>query len=329
MIKKNKELFLEKLGGFGKKKILVVGDIMLDEYIWGSVDRISPEAPVPVVLVSRETRIPGGAANVVNNLTGLGVSVHLCGVVGDDAGGKYLLKYFNSRSVNTSGVFIGVDRPTTVKTRIVAHNQQVVRVDKENADRIDSGIIRNMTVFVRKRISEVDGVIISDYGKGVIIPEVIREIIRTAREKRKIVAVDPKIEHFFQYKNVTLITPNHYEASKAVNMPIKSQADVFRIGKLIMKQLGLKSLFITQSREGMTVFQRGEQPRHIPTHAQEVYDVTGAGDTVIATAVMGLVSGLTYELSAVLANYAAGIVVGEVGTTPITAEKLIRALNNE
>ncbi|MDD5065873.1 MAG: D-glycero-beta-D-manno-heptose-7-phosphate kinase [bacterium] len=329
MIAKNKGIFLEKLKKFNDKKIMVIGDIMLDEYLWGSVERISPEAPVPVVLVDRETRMPGGAANVVNNLIGLGARVFLSGVIGDDSNGKFLQKFFNSRNINTSGIFIDVNRPTTQKTRIIAHNQQVVRVDKENIQKIDSGIIRNMILYIKKTLKDIDGIIISDYGKGVIIPEVINEVIKAANTGKKVIAVDPKIEHFFQYKNVTLITPNHYEASKAMNQSIRNQEDVYRIGKLIMSRLKLRSLFITQSRDGMTIFQRGKAPKHIPTHAKEVYDVTGAGDTVIATSVMGLVSGLDYEQSAALSNFAAGIVVGEVGTTPITIEKLARALNNE
>ncbi len=329
MIAKNKELFLNKLDGFHQKKILVIGDVMVDEYLWGSVNRISPEAPVPVVLVDRETKTLGGAANVVNNLAGLGAKVLLTGVIGDDSNGRYLLKFFNNRGIDTQGLFVDVERPTTLKTRIIAHDQQVVRVDKENVDTLDKGVINNMIEYTKKRIKEVDGIIISDYGKGVIRPELIQEVIKVANQRKRVIAVDPKIEHFFQYRNVTLITPNHYEASQAMNVAIKNQNDVYKIGKLIINRLNLRSLFITQSKDGMTVFQKGKTPKHIPTHAKEIYDVTGAGDTVISTAVMSLVSGLNYELAGILSNYAAGIVVGEVGTTIITLDKIVKALHDE
>lgn len=329
MIKKNKHLFLNKLAEFKKKKILVIGDIMLDEYLWGSVDRISPEAPVPVVLVNRETRVPGGATNVVNNLLGLGAKVFICGVIGHDMQGKYLINFFKKKNVDVSGIFISDLKPTSLKTRIIAHNQQVVRVDKEDSEPIDNKCVKKILQYVKKNITAIDGIIISDYGKGVILPELIENIIRIANKHNKIITVDPKIEHFFQYKNVTLITPNHHEAEKAMNIRIKNQLDIERIGRLIIKKLHLKSLFITQSKDGMTVFQKGCRPQNIPTHAVKVYDVTGAGDTVISTATMSLVSGFDYKQAAGLSNYAAGIVVGEVGTTIITLDKLERALQNE
>lgn len=329
MIKRRKNLFLDKIQKFVNKRVLVVGDIMLDEYLWGGVERISPEAPVPVVSVEKETKMPGGATNVVNNLLGLKAKVYITGVIGNDDSGKYLKRYFNKNIADLNGLIIEPARPTTLKTRIIAHNQQVVRVDKESIDPIKSKTVRDIIKYVKKVIKQIDGIVISDYGKGVIVPDLIKEIISLANKNDKVIAVDPKIEHFFQYRNVTLITPNHFEAEKALNIKIKTQDDVFKAGREIMKKLNLSSLFITQSKDGMTVFQKNKNPIHSPTHAKKVYDVTGAGDTVISTAVMALVASCTYEEAAALANYAAGIVVGEVGTTIITLSKLEKALMNE
>ncbi|MBU1075790.1 MAG: D-glycero-beta-D-manno-heptose-7-phosphate kinase [Spirochaetes bacterium] len=329
MIKNSKNKFLEQIGDFNGKNVLVIGDIMLDEYIWGSVERISPEAPVPVVFVEKETRIPGGATNVVNNLVGLGAKVYISGIIGNDDTGSYIRKYFNKKNVELSGLVVSYDRPTTLKTRIIAHNQQVVRVDKESSEPVNKPLINEMIAYVKKVISRIDGIIISDYGKGVIVPDLIEKVITIANENKKVIAVDPKIEHFFQYKNVTLITPNHFETERALNIRIKDQNDINNAGKEILKQLNLQSLFITQSKEGMTVFQKGKPPAHIPTHAKKVYDVTGAGDTVISTALMALVSSFSFEEAAMLSNYAAGIVVGEVGTTVITLKKLKEALKSE
>ncbi len=329
MQKKKKNYFLENIKRFKDKQIFVVGDIMLDEYLWGNVDRISPEAPVPIVKIENETKAPGGASNVVNNLIGLGAKVYLSGVIGNDQSGEFLKKYFSKKDVDISGVVIRKDRATTVKTRVIAHDQQVVRVDKESVEPIHREVIDQILGSIKKIIKTIDGIIISDYGKGVIVPDLIEKLITLANDNKKVIAVDPKIEHFFQYKNVTLITPNHFEAEKVLNIKISDQEDVHKAGKQIMKELDLKYLFITQSKDGMTVFRKNKQPANIPTHARIVYDVTGAGDTVISTAVLALVSGLGYEEAAMLANYAAGIVVEEVGTTAITIEKLKRALLDE
>ncbi len=333
MIKKRKNSFLKKINKFKNKKILVVGDIMLDEYLWGEVERISPEAPVPVVNVEKETKIPGGAANVVNNLLGLGAKVYLSGIIGNDDSGKDIKKYFTKRDVNLSGLISVTGRLTTLKTRIIAHShahdQQIVRVDKESTEPLSNDVIKKIIKYVDSIINKIDGIIISDYGKGVIIPALIDDIIKKANKSKKIIAVDPKVEHFFQYKNVSLITPNHFEAGNAINIKIKNQKDVIKAGKKIMTMLNLDSLFITQSKDGMTVFQKKNQPAHISTHAKKVYDVTGAGDTVISAAVMSLVSGCTYEEAGALSNYAAGIVVGEVGTTIITLSKLKTKLNEK
>jgi len=307
----------------------VIGDLMIDEYIWGTVDRISPEAPVPVVAVKKETRIPGGAANVVNNLADLDIKVFVSGIIGNDWGGKFLKKYFAQKNVNTDGIILTDDRPTIIKTRIVAHDQQVVRVDKEKIKPILHDHIKQLVDFIKSIINEIDAILLSDYGKGVVIPEVIKNSVKLAHKYDKIVSVDPKVEHFFQYKKVTLLTPNHKEASQATGIKINSQEDVYKAGKYIMQKLNSDYLIITQSKDGMTVFKKNGQAKHIPTHAREVYDVTGAGDTVVATVTAALISGLDIEKSAVLSNLAAGVVVGEVGTTTITTQKLLNAIENE
>ncbi len=329
MITVIKDEILKSINEFKTKNILVIGDIMVDEYIWGSVNRISPEAPVPVVLANKETKIPGGATNVVNNLVGLNTNVFIAGVVGVDENAKFLKKYLKKKKVNIDSIFTEEGRYTSLKTRIVAHNQQIVRVDKETIKPISKESVKKILNFVKQNIKNIDAIIISDYGKGVIIPEVIEPIIKYANKYNKIISVDPKIEHFFYYKNVSLITPNHFEASKALNIKLTNQEDVYQAGKKIMKRLNLQSLFITQSSDGMSIFVKNRKPKHIPTSARKVYDVTGAGDTVISTATAALSTGLDFEKAAILSNYAAGIVVGEVGTTTISAEKLRKALENE
>jgi len=329
MIKKHKEYFLDNLTRIKNKKIIVIGDVMLDEYIWGSVERISPEAPVPVVKVEKSSKTPGGAANVVNNLIGLNASVYLFGVIGNDTSGKFLKKYFTKQKVDISGLLVDENRNTSLKTRIVAHNQQVVRVDREDTFPISKKITNLILKNFRKLIDSVDGVLISDYGKGVIIPDLIEPIIEISNRKRKVIVVDPKVEHFFYYKNVTLITPNHLEAGESLNLKLRTEEDCKKAGLKILKKLNLKSLFITRSKDGMMVFERGKQPKNIPTNAKKVYDVTGAGDTIVSTAIIAIVSGFNFEEAAVLSNYAAGIVVGEVGTTVITFDKLQNALKNE
>ncbi len=329
MIKKIKDLLLDKITEFKNKKILVIGDIMLDEYIWGTVSRISPEAPVPVVLTERETKVPGGATNVVNNLSDLGVETYICGVVGKDYTGRYIKNYLKKKRVNTDGIIEDNNMETIRKTRIIAHQQQVVRVDREDDSPVSDITVSKINSFVKSMITKVDAVIISDYGKGVIVPPVIDNTIKLCKKFSKIITVDPKIENFFLYKDVTLITPNHIEVSKALGMKIKSQDDVYKYGKIIMKKLNLESLLITQSKDGMTVFEKRKSPKHIPTLALQVFDVTGAGDTVISTVTAALVSGMDIEKSAILSNYAAGIVVGEVGTTTISTKKLITHLKKE
>ena len=311
---------------FPRANILVVGDLMLDEFVWGKVSRISPEAPVPVVWVQSESVMPGGAANVANNIRALGGQVTMVGVVGEDRWGSVLLAELASREVETSGVF-KVARPTTVKTRVIAHHQQVVRVDREQREPLPSAVVERLTRVVTEQMNDVDALIIEDYGKGVITRQLLETVIPVARKHKKIITVDPKQEHFDLYRRVTALTPNRAEAGEAVGRELESNTDVQRAGEEILRRLECDGLLVTLGEDGMCVFERSGRKTLIPTVAQEVFDVAGAGDTVIATFTLALASGATMEQAARLANYTAGIVVGKLGVAVTTPEELRDRLN--
>lgn len=314
------------LGRFSEAKILVVGDIMMDRFIWGKVSRISPEAPVPVVLVERETLLLGGAANVVNNIHSLGGHVSLCGVIGDDEGGQRVLRELTQRGVDIRGLVIEEGRQTTTKTRIIAHQQQVVRIDRETTDFLKSSTFRDLSRFIDENIRDCDGIILSDYGKGLLTRELIRALIRRASETKKFVMVDPKLKNFFFYRGATVITPNTGEASAAAGVPITDLSSLKRVGKALLKRLRCEVLVITRGEEGMALFEPNQEPYLVPTVAREVYDVTGAGDTVIGTMALAMAAGVRVRDAARLANHAAGIVVGKVGTATVTQEELAREI---
>ena len=320
--------FKRIISRFTDAKILVIGDLILDEFIWGTVSRISPEAPVPVVWVRRESYMPGGSCNVANNIISLGGKVSLAGVIGDDDKGAILKGELESKGADTSGVVVDENRKTILKTRVVAHHQQVVRIDKESMEPLSEHLLSRLIPIVKERIADVDAVIIEDYGKGVITPRLLKEVVPLARRLKKIVAVDPKEEHFSYYKGVSLITPNIAEAKKASGMEIEDQPSLFRAGEKILKKLNCGILLVTLGENGMCVFTRGSRPRHIPTIAQEVFDVSGAGDTVIAAYTLALVSGADPIQSAHIANCAAGIVVGKIGTATVTPEELLDRMVN-
>jgi len=305
--------------------ILVIGDLMVDHYIWGKVKRVSPEAPVPVVEVSDEQLLPGGAANVANNLISLGARVFITGVIGKDEMGERLVKDLNRKGINTDGILIDKDRPTTMKTRIIAHNQQVVRFDRESREDIDKVTSRRMLSYVRDCLPNIKGIIISDYCKGVITKRFIPELLEITDSKR-FIAIDPKIGHFGYYKGVNLITPNINEASSGSGIEITDKRSLVMAGRRLMERLHCNAIIITRGEEGMTLFEDNGRVTHIPTSAKEVYDVTGAGDTVIATFTLSHCAGASLIDSAIYANYAAGVVVGEVGTTVINIDKLISSV---
>ena len=322
---KNLSEFLLK---FPRTKVLVVGDLMLDEFVWGRVSRISPEAPVPVVWVQSESVMPGGAANVANNVRALGGQVGLVGVVGKDRWAQTLLNELGRRTIDTSGV-LAVNRPTTVKTRVIAHHQQVVRVDREQGEPLPSEMAQRLIDAVTDRIQGIDALVIEDYGKGVITRELLEIIIPLARKHKKIITVDPKQEHFDLYRRVTALTPNRTEAGEAVGRELGSDRDLERAAKEILQRLECDGLLVTLGEDGMWFFEQGGGQGRIPTVAQEVFDVAGAGDTVIATFTLALASGATMEQAARLANTAAGIVVGKLGVAVTTPEEICAKLSGQ
>lgn len=327
---------------FPEAKILVVGDLILDEYIWGNVDRISPEAPVPVVWANKRTYVPGGAANVAHNIHSLDGRVCLLGVTGKDKNKDVLFTELEKRRISTRGIFIEPNRHTTLKTRIIAGHQQVVRVDWEHIDSLPKELNQRLIKFIENNIDDFDAIIIEDYGKGVINMHLLKELIQLAHRHKKIITVDPKEEHFQYYRGVTSITPNRKELENAIrNLKIKDTTNRFQLNndrlftdkdidlaaRQILEYLELQSLLVTLGEHGMKLFEKGGSTKHIPTVAQEVFDISGAGDTVIGTFTLGLCSGATFQEAAHIANYAAGIVVGKVGTAVTTREELIERLN--
>ena len=312
---------------FPEVKVLVVGDVMMDEFIWGTVTRISPEAPVPVVDVIRETRLLGGAANVINNIVSAGGGALLAGVVGADAPGREVCRMLEDAGVGAQGIMVDHDRPTTIKTRVVAHGQQVVRFDREKRLALSREVAHKLNHFVDQAGEEVHGVIISDYGKGVVTKGLMDQVRRVFKTGDRVVAVDPKVNNFKLYRNVTVLTPNHHEAAQGARMVVESGEDIQKAGQKILEELDCISVLITRGEQGMTLFEQGGNIQNIPTVAQEVFDVTGAGDTVIAILTMGLAAGLSLTEAAILANFAAGIVVGEVGTSAVTADELMERVS--
>ena len=305
---------------FKNKRILVLGDLMLDKYIWGNVTRISPEAPVPVVKVMKDTSCLGGAGNVSYNLESLGAISLLVGVVGKDQEGEWI----KSHVPDNRGIFSDAKRPTTVKTRIIAHHQQVVRVDQEKKTPITAQIEKNIINLIQRE--DYDGILISDYNKGTLSKSLMQKVLPFAKQKKIPVFVDPKVENIFLFSPVTLITPNHFEAEKIVNQKCDDDARVEKAGQKIRSRLSAKYLILKRGEQGMSVFEKGKKAFHIPTQAKEVYDVTGAGDTVIAAATLAILSGASIREAAYLANISAGIVVGKIGTAALTTDELLAAL---
>jgi D-glycero-beta-D-manno-heptose-7-phosphate kinase len=294
---------------FPQAGVLVVGDLILDHYIWGKVSRISPEAPVPVVHVESESLKLGGAANVYNNILALGGKADLCGIVGSDEGGRRLLQQLGTRRGGRGGVIIDADRPTTRKTRVIAHNQQMVRFDVERRTEMKVTLQRRIIRYVESRLREVSCVVVSDYAKGVVTAPLMMELVRLTTLRRIPLVVDPKVEHFSYYKGVTVVTPNHLEATQAAGVHGDDDLSIGQAGETIRQRLGCHSVLVTRGERGMSLFATDGTSFHIPTMARQVYDVTGAGDTVIATLGLALATGASMRDGAVLANHAAGIVI--------------------
>ena len=319
--------FLRLIRQFAGTRVLVIGDLMVDRFVRGNVTRISPEAPVPVVHVKDESDLPGGAGNVIMNLASLGAVVTPVGMIGRDPAGEHLLSKFRSKSIQTQGILSDSSLTTILKTRVIAEHQQVVRFDRENSNpvprRIHDDILKKLPGLIRAS----DGVILSDYGKGTITQPVLSAAISLARRMKKPVCVDPKLEHFLSYKGVTCITPNYGEALGGMHRLRAEGPDGFlRLGKDILKALKCKSVLITQGEEGMTLFEP-KRITHIPVKAREVFDVTGAGDTVISVFTLALACKASMVEAATLSNLAAGIVVGKLGTATVSPAELRDALN--
>ncbi|MBI5872660.1 MAG: D-glycero-beta-D-manno-heptose-7-phosphate kinase [Candidatus Omnitrophica bacterium] len=330
----HKESVKKILNRFDSARILVIGDLILDEFIWGKAERISPEAPVPVVWAQSQSYMPGGASNVANNVASLGAKVLLFGVIGDDKNGSILIEKLRKKNVNCDGILVDPIRPTTVKTRIIASHQQMVRVDWENVEHLAEDKTKQMTDAIKSQIDNIDALIIEDYGKGVITPALLKNIISLARRYNKIITVDPKVEHFSYYKGVTAMTPNEKEASAGSGVKILSDKDVDAAGWKLLKELKCEGVLITLGENGMKLFSaKGRAASggkgsvvHIPTVAQEVFDVSGAGDTVISVFTLALSCGVKMEEAAALANVAAGVVVGKIGVAVVSKEEILEAL---
>ncbi|MEE2986316.1 MAG: D-glycero-beta-D-manno-heptose-7-phosphate kinase [Nitrospinota bacterium] len=312
-----------------RPKFMVIGDLILDEYIWGGVNRISPEAPVPVLESRSENLTLGGAANVANNLIALGCEVHLVGAIGQDEKGDRLLSLIEERGIFTQGIYRFVHRPTTSKIRIIAHNQQILRIDKEDNRPITEETENKIIKFVNDTMAEVSGVICSDYQKGILTEKVIKKIVHRAKNCKKQVIVDPKKAEFGLYKGATVITPNQMEVEQAVPIKINDEIDLERAGEYLLTLTKAKALLVTRGKDGMTLYMEKEKPVNIPTVAKEVYDVTGAGDTVVSVFAMTSAVGFNYQESAWLSNMAASIVVGKVGTAVATLDEINEYLQDE
>lgn len=318
---------IQIIGRFDSVRILVIGDLMLDRFIVGNVSRISPEAPVPVVDIVSETFKPGGAANAMNNIKALGGDVIAVGVIGDDESGRKLTNLLKDNGIITEGIISIQNRPTTVKTRIIAGQQQQIRIDREDKCDLNSEVTQQILDFIKIRVNKIDAIVISDYDKGVITNMLLKGVLILAKKYNKPIIVDPKLEHFLDYKGVTIVKPNLNEASIASGIKPINETSIRNIGKWILTHLECDAVLITRGKDGMSLFKKDGSVIHIPTIAKEVFDVTGAGDTVTSVVALCLAIGTKLEDAATIANTAAGIVVGKLGTATVTKAELNKILN--
>jgi len=326
MISFTPEKLHTRLAAMQGKRIAVLGDFMLDRYLWGSVTRISPEAPVPVVEIDNETEHLGGAANVANNIAALGALPWPMGVIGNDGSGQRLAELIKNAGFPNEGIFADPDRPTTIKTRVIAHDQHVVRTDRESRHDLAPAMQEKLLHHLEKILPTLDAILIEDYNKGVIAQPFLSRVIALAQSRRCIITVDPKFNHFFEYQQVTVFKPNRKETEEVLGMKLATPLDFERAGKILLQRLQCENALITLGERGMALFCNNGDHHLIPTRARRVHDVSGAGDTVIATLTVALASGADILEAATLANYAAGVVVGEVGAVPIDEQKLIDAV---
>ncbi len=307
---------------FSNVRVLIVGDVMIDQYWWGSVERISPEAPVPIVNLKKKSLVAGGAANVAANIAGLGAKPYLIGVVGGDSESESFSKILDNINVSSENLVYLENRPTTVKTRIIAHSQQITRIDHENTSLLNFDEEELLWKQIELVIDETDIVLISDYAKGVVTENIAMRLITTSVSKNKFVIVDPKGKNYQKYKFATILTPNQKEAFEATGLENTEENTIDSVGKQLLENLSLEGLIVTRGEDGMTLFQNHKESQNLPASARNVYDVTGAGDTVIATLTVAIGAGSDFFTAAKLANLAAGFVVEKVGTTAIKVSDL-------
>ena len=312
---------------FAGTRVLVIGDLMLDQFVWGDVSRISPEAPVPIVRVRRQEVRPGGAGNVVSNVVALGGRADACGLVGRDPAGRALAAALAAAGGGLAGVIASSAISTTSKTRVIAHQQQVVRFDHDgDHTATPPALARRLGTWIERHARRFGVVVVSDYGKGVVTPDLLAELARLRARHRFAYVIDPKRPNFSHYRGASLVKPNLLEASAAAGVEIDDRKSLAEAGRRLLESWQADSILISRGEAGMTLFKPHARPRHLPTVAHEVFDVTGAGDTVLATCALALAVGGTFEEAAILANHAAGVVVGKVGTATVSARELSRAL---
>ncbi len=317
------------LARMSRARVVVAGDLILDSYVWGKVRRISPEAPVPVVEVEKMDYRLGGAANVAAGVAALGAAVTLVGIVGPGIHGRGMMSLIEEKGIPSDGVFIDKSRPTTLKTRVIAHGQQVVRYDREICDAPSRSVENRMAGFLADAISKKSVVILSDYDKGVFRGPFARKVLKIAAEAGAKVAVDPKVGNVKRFAGAFVITPNHREASQVAGFPIDTEKDVKRAGNILVKKLRCSNVLITKGKAGMSLCRDGKPPVHVPTVARHVFDVTGAGDTAIAVLSTAIAAGGSIEQAMWLANAAAGVTVGKVGTATVSIAEIEQQLREE
>lgn len=328
-------MIAQHIEAFSKTRILVIGDVMLDHFIWGAVRRISPEAPVPIVEVTKETTFPGGAANVARNLSAFTPHAYLMGRVGKDSSANELRRLLHEEGVNTSPMLESETLPTIAKTRIIARQQHVVRVDRETIEKLSAEELKLISSRLEAMLPELDGVIIEDYGKGFVTQAFADQVIGLCKAAGKLVTVDPSPHNPLSWKNASLVKPNRLEAFAAAGIqdhhkliPPLEDKRLLEVGEKLLDQWSVGRVLVTLGEQGMILFQRDSTPHHIPTRAREVYDVSGAGDTAIAFLTLALASGLSAEDAAGIANHASGIVVGKLGTARVMKDELLQSFED-
>ncbi|MBT5855050.1 D-glycero-beta-D-manno-heptose-7-phosphate kinase [bacterium] len=320
---------LKHLKDQSQKTIVVVGDVMLDEYHWCQANRLSPEAPVPVCRVNETTYVPGGAANVATNIQTMGANVRLIGCIGHESSGERLLEALSKEGVDTTGLIKTPNRPTTLKSRVIASGQHVVRLDREDNSPLNADLGTTIINQVKAQLSNTDAILLSDYAKGVLTDMVTDQLIQLASDANIPLIVDPKGYDYTRYKGAYCLTPNLKEFKAAVQSDVQTEEDIAKFGSQLINDCDLSSLVVTRSEKGMSVLRKDGNKTDIPTKAREVSDITGAGDTVIAGITLGLASGMTIEDAATWANYAAGVAVGKVGTSTVTLDEVEKAYIND